>query len=128
MKKYFMPGIFLVLFLFSSSLLLCSQAGRGRARLSGKVKVPQGHPVANVSQFNINASVNIVLKKRKQLVEKAPGLEMFEKGNQQLREEKYEQALQSYQNSLEMLSDTKRVILVKNILEYIKKIKYKKAP
>lgn len=53
---------------------------------------------------------------------------MFEKGNQLLREEKYEQALQSYQNFLEMLSDTKKVILVKNILEYIKKIKYKKAP
>lgn len=122
-KLLLLTGL-ITIFLFSSSLLLYSQAGQGRARLSGKVKVPQGHPVANaqvtlqyaqneevtrqtttnkngkwvitglgsgywrvivkaegyvptqktvnVSQFNIKASVNIVLKKREQLVEKAP--------------------------------------------------------
>lgn len=63
-------------------------------------------PVAKtvqVSEINRNPPVEIVLKKRKAeaMVGEAPGLEFFEKGNQQFKQKNYEQALENYNKFLE---------------------------
>ena len=54
-----------------------------------------------VSQLEVNPPLKIVLKKaEKQLIEEALDLELYEKGNQLFKEEKYEEALAHYQEFL----------------------------
>ena len=151
-KEFFFFCLITVFFLTSTHLF--SQAGRGKARLSGKVIDESGNPVIQakitlqfldeeritretktdkkgkwriaglgsgqclitvlaegfmpynktikVSQIEINPSLNIILKKlEEQIIEKAPGIELFEKGNQLFREEKFEEALDYYKQFLE---------------------------
>ncbi|MBS3819836.1 tetratricopeptide repeat protein [bacterium] len=73
-------------------------------------------PVAKtvqVSEINRNPPVDIVLKKKKEeaMVGEAPGLEFFEKGNQQFKQKNYQQALENYNKFLEENPDLFQVHL-----------------
>jgi len=56
----------------------------------------------SVSQLERNPSLNTILNKiEEQLIEKAPGIKLFEKGNELFNEKKFEEAIASYQEFLE---------------------------
>lgn len=56
----------------------------------------------SVSQLEINPSLNIILNKiEEQLIEKVPGITLFEKGNELFNEKYFEEAIANYQEFLE---------------------------
>lgn len=57
---------------------------------------------ASVSQLERNPPINIVLKRiEESILEDAPEIELFEKGNQLFNDEKYDEAIASYKGFLE---------------------------
>ncbi|GAI39488.1 unnamed protein product, partial [marine sediment metagenome] len=76
-------------------------SGRWRTIVSAQGFIPY-EKIINISQLAKNPSVNIVLKKaEEQLFEDAPEMELFLKGNELFKEEKFEDAIAPYQEFLE---------------------------
>lgn len=76
-------------------------SGRWRINVSAQGFMPYQKSV-DVMQLSRNPSINIVLKKaEEQLFDEAPEMELFSKGNQLFRAEKYEEAIASFQGFLE---------------------------
>jgi len=152
-KKKFLFFHLIIVLLLSNSLLL-AQAGRGKARIHGRVTDQSNNPVVSaqvtikfmenekivreaktdkqgkwkimglgsgdwrisveaegfipyqdvvdVKQLSINPTIVVVLKRvEEQIARDLPGIEIFEKATQLFNEEKFEEAIASYQEFLE---------------------------
>ena len=76
-------------------------SGRWRAMVSAQGFIPY-EKIIKISQLDKNPSVDIVLiEAEEQLFEDAPEMQLFSKGNELFEEEKFEDAIASYQEFLE---------------------------
>ena len=76
-------------------------SGRWEITVSAQGFIPYQKTVS-VSQLDRNPSLNTILNKiEEQLIEEAPGITLFEKGNELFNEKKFEEAIASYQEFLE---------------------------
>lgn len=76
-------------------------SGRWEITVSAQGFIPYQKTVS-VSQLERNPSLNTILNKiEEQLIEEAPGITLFEKGNELFNEKKFEEAIASYQEFLE---------------------------
>ncbi len=76
-------------------------SGRWKITVSAQGFIPYQKTVS-VSQLERNPSLNIILNKMEEkLIEKAPGISLFEKGNELFNEKKFEEAIANYQEFLE---------------------------